>query len=289
MIAWLVTAATLHALPCERAEDVRRELLELARSGDPAAFEARVAGLGPFAVLPSEARLEATERADLAGRRFVQACALAARDAPRRLETSDRARLGAILDRPEFSTARRRDSDLIERLFARLQAWFLSLLGTSEAQSFSEASRMAVLALALAAAVGATLRLLTSRGRRLSPRRAEAHAARLPLEDPAVHLAAAMAALDSEPREAIRQGLLCLLSALERARLARPDRVKTNRELAAELPERGAPVELCGEVERLFDWYDRAYYSLEPVPGAGARAFVEGASRLRTRLAEAAP
>ena len=91
-----------------------------------------------------------------------------------------------------------------------------------------------------------------------------------------------------QPREAIREGLLALLSSLEAKRLARPDRVKTNRELVGELPGRGASAQLTGEVERLVRWYDRAFYSLEPVPPEDAARFVDEVERLHQGLAGAA-
>jgi hypothetical protein len=81
--------------------------------------------------------------------------------------------------------------------------------------------------------------------------------------------------LGSAPREAIREALLCLLSSLERQRFARPDRVKTNRELAEELAGRGAPPALVSAVTSLFTWFDRAFYSLEAVPADEARRFLD--------------
>jgi hypothetical protein len=113
-------------------------------------------------------------------------------------------------------------------------------------------------------------------------------AAALRLDSPGEHLARARTALASQPREAIREGLLALLSSLEAKRLARPDRVKTNRELVGELPGRGASAHLTGEVERLVGWYDRAFYSLEPVPADDAARFVAEVERLHQGLAGAA-
>jgi hypothetical protein len=65
--------------------------------------------------------------------------------------------------------------------------------------------------------------------------------------------------------------------------------VKTNRELAAELPGRGAPEALVREVERLVRWYDGAFYSLAPVPSAEAARFVEDVERLQGTLPGVAP
>ena len=100
----------------------------------------------------------------------------------------------------------------------------------------------------------------------------------LVLSDPTVsrnHLAVL-----SDPRAAIREALLSLLSSLERKRYARPDRVKTNRELAAELPARGAPTELVTAVAPLFAWFDRSFYSLEAIAPEDARRFLDDVSRL---------
>ncbi|MFY0577661.1 DUF4129 domain-containing protein [Cystobacter fuscus] len=61
--------------------------------------------------------------------------------------------------------------------------------------------------------------------------------------------------------------------------------MRTNRELVEELPERGAPAHVTGEVERLVRWYDRAFYSLEPVPTEDAARFVDEVERLHQGLA----
>jgi hypothetical protein len=284
----LALLAVAPAVPCQDREAQAAHLRELAAAGS-SELSAELERTGAFAHLPSEAARPAGERAQLAIRRLESACALLERQGIGKAPPPDRARLTAILDRPEFAHARQRNTNLLEQWFARAQEWLLSLLESSQAQSFSEASRLVVLALALAVVLGGALRLWALRrrpGAGAAP--GEAGRARLELEDPATHLALAQAALATDAREAIRQGLLCVLSALERRRLARPDRVKTNRELAAELPERGASPELCREVEPLLAWYDRTFYSLEPVPAAEAQAFVAGVSRLRATLAQGA-
>jgi hypothetical protein len=169
-----------------------------------------------------------------------------------------------------------------------LASWLEGLLQTEQAQSFATSTRTAVLVLGLAVALFAVLRLRY--WRRGPARRGEgtaAGAAALVLDSPGEHLARARAALGGQPREAIREGLLALLSSLETKRLARPDRVKTNRELVGELPRRGASAQLTGEVERLVRWYDRAFYSLEPVPAEDAARFVDEVERLHQGLAGA--
>ena len=104
------------------------------------------------------------------------------------------------------------------------------------------------------------------------------------LQAPEAHLARARAALDTDAREALREALLALLSALERRRLSRPDRVRTNRELARELPARGAPPAVAAEVARLVEWYDARFYSLAPVAAAEARRFVEAVAALEAHM-----
>ena len=62
--------------------------------------------------------------------------------------------------------------------------------------------------------------------------------------------------------------------------------MKTNRELAKELPGRGASATLSAEVQAAVTRYDRAFYSQEPVAQELAATFVEeiaqAASRART-------
>ena len=96
----------------------------------------------------------------------------------------------------------------------------------------------------------------------------------LTFEAPPAHLSRAKALLETDPREAIRQGLYALLSTLEQRRWARPTRVKTNRELAEELPTLGAPSELSEKLTRLLGWYDRAFYSSKPVTRPDAERFI---------------
>lgn len=191
-------------------------------------------------------------------------------------------RLRAILDRSEFSQARRRNTDLVQRLIRQIDAWLSGFFQSRGAQSFATATRAVMLGLALAVVLWAALRF--RRWRRTSATAQAEHEkgaeAPLALDSPGEHLRRARETLASDTREAIRQGLLALLSTLEERQLARPDRVKTNRELAAELPGRGAPPPLVQEVERLVRWYDRTFYSLSPVPPSEAASFVADVERL---------
>lgn len=215
--------------------------------------------------------------------RLREACAFqeatARSQQPSPVSTPDRLR--AILDRPEFSQARRRNTDLVQRLIRQIDAWLSGFFQSRGAQSFAIATRAVMLGLALAVVLWAVLRF--RRWRRAStaqPLHQEGATAPLALDSPREHLRRARETLASDTREAIRQGLLALLSTLEERQLARPDRVKTNRELAAELPGRGAPAPLVEEVERLVRWYDRTFYSLSPVPPSEAASFVADVERL---------
>lgn len=205
--------------------------------------------------------------------------------------TSDPERLLAILDRPEFARARQRNSDLLTRLMREVGTWLEGLFESKGAQGFAVATRAVMLGVALAVVLFGALRVRWRRVRKADTASGvDAEAAPLALDSPGEHLGRARTALESEDaREAIREGLLGLLSSLEQRELARPDRVKTNRELAAELPTRGAPARVTGEVERLVGWYDQAFYSLEPVSPDEAARFVESVARLHGSLAEGRP
>lgn len=187
--------------------------------------------------------------------------------------------LEEIYQRPEFSRARLRNQGALEQLMRRLKAWFDAFFESRGAEKYSEVTRFLVLFGAALLAGWALVRLL---GRRRGPAAPAApeDAQALHLDDPKVHLQRARAALAADPRGALREGLLALLSSLEQQRFARPDRVKTNRELAQELPQRGAPAELTRTVERLLGWYDAAFYSLGAVDAADAGRFLDDVERL---------
>lgn len=185
----------------------------------------------------------------------------------------DATKLAAIYARPDFVSAR---TPPTEDLMARLKAWVLSLFETSGAETFSNLTRVVVLAAAALLVVFVAVRL---RGRRrLAVASPLANAAPLQLADPQAHLATAHKLLGSDARGSAREALLAMISALERQRLARPDRVKTNRELADELPSRGASAAVVSAVTAQLSWFDRAWYSLEPFEETSARQFLEQAS-----------
>ncbi|MEW6433689.1 MAG: DUF4129 domain-containing protein [Myxococcota bacterium] len=205
--------------------------------------------------------------------RQAAACELLARPAG---PTADRAALQAVYQRPGFERARERNSGALQALLAQLEAWLERLFETSGAETYSNVTRVVVLFLAALVGLFAALRFASRRRAAAAAATAGASTpAPLVLDSPAAHLERARAALAADPRAAIREGLLALLSHLERERLARPDRVKTNQELARELPGRGASPALAEAVARLVGWYDLAFYSLEPVAEDAARRFID--------------
>jgi hypothetical protein len=281
----------LAALPCAEREATTRLLEETAETR-PSELSTVVDGLsarlGGMPLPPADPDATPPERAKQLAGFLARSCALqddTARAAPAAPPASEPERLKAILDRPEFARARQRHGDVVKRLMRELEAWLEGLFESNEAQGFAVATRAVMLGLALALVLWGVLKL--SARRRLKASRPDTvTAAEVPLvlDSPGEHLRRARAALAADAREAIREGLLGLLSALEQRRLARPDRVKTNRELAAELPARGAPAPVVTEVERLVGWYDQAFYSLAPVPEDEAARFVAAVEHLNGTL-----
>ncbi len=315
LIALLGAAA---ADPCEYLQQSTDDLTEAARASEPKqtddshsasravqgdsprsgatvadldidAIEVRLESeLGRPLLRDSERSIALEARADLIGRRAKAACALKSRFSGPLIEPANRQRLKEILDRPVFAEARKRNPDWLARWLNRLSEWLSSLFEAEGAQTFASFTRALVLGLALAAAVAGAIRLARRRPRvTKAPAHPTATVNAERLEDPAVHLSLAQDALGRDPREAIRQGLLALLSWLERRRLARPDRAKTNRELAHELPQRGASAELSDAVGRLLRWYDVAFYSLSPVQAPEARDFLQQVSSLQSSARDA--
>lgn len=205
--------------------------------------------------------------------------------------STDRQRLAEIYARPGFEDAASRGKDGWEHLLAELGRFFEDLFGTSGAQGFAEWTRFLILTAAALAAVWVFYRLVLRlrAGRRRLPRAVPALHDTAPAAAQAgrVHLRRARGLVEASPREGIREGLLGLLAALEGAGLSRPERVRTNRELARELPARGAPAPLVSEVRDLLAWYDRAFYSLGRVTEAEARGFLTSVEALVTTLPEA--
>lgn len=220
-----------------------------------------------LAVCPQGAAFERPEQQEAA-------CALAERQAV----VPDREALARLLEEPEFSRVRDRNANVIAVLWEQFFAWLKRFFETAEAAAFARTVPYAVLFFAFAVALAAVLRF--ARFRRAAPVEQGPAAEPLALKPAPEHLANARALLASNPREAIREALLALLSSLERRNLARPDRVKTNRELCAELPKRGADDALVREVSARVDWYDRTFYSLQPVAKEEAEKFVKSVEAL---------
>ena len=192
----------------------------------------------------------------------------------------DRAALARLLDEPEFSRVRDRNANVLQVLWEQFAAWLKRFFQTDEAATFAKTVPFAVLFCAFGIALAALLRFARFRSFRDGAREQPASSAGLALKPAPEHLANARALLATSPREAVREALLALLSSLERKNLARPDRVKTNRELCAELPKRGADAALVREVSQRVDWYDRAFYSLQPIASEEAAAFLSSIERL---------
>ena len=197
-----------------------------------------------------------------------------------------RSTLAAIYERRGFEQARAPQAgDTLKRL----RAWLESIFETAGAETYSNLTRVVVL---VAAAIGAIAVVVRLAGRkRAAPKAIDAVSAApgLELADPLEHLTRARALVTREPRSAAREGLLALLSALERRRFARPDRVKTNREIVSELPSRGAPAALVDAVRTHLGWFDRAWYSVAPLEAASAGRFLDEVQALVTQLAEPSP
>lgn len=190
--------------------------------------------------------------------------------------------LAELYDRPEFRNARASQaSDLLKRL----QRWLESVFETSGAETYSNLTRVIVLLLAAFVVIAVSVRFVGRRVRSRSLGKTSASSTALELADPSVHLARAKTLISTDARAGAREGLLAMLAALERKRLARPDRVKTNRELTKELPQRGAPPELVEAVSAQLSWFDRAWYSLEPLDSTSASAFLERASEVVAKIA----
>ncbi|WP_426746089.1 DUF4129 domain-containing protein [Myxococcus faecalis] len=298
-VSFLPLMLLLTALPCEEREDTARSLEEALRAGPSevsASLERLERRLGGIPLPPAPEDATDAQRIEQVTAFLERACGLREQEARSgepvtELPGSEQQRLKSVLDRPEFARARQRHGDLVKQWLRKLEAWLEGLFESREAQGFAVATRTVMLGLAMALVLWGVLKVRAMRRGR-APGRAQdgvGPAAPLVLDAPPEHLRRARTALANDSREAIREALLAMLSALEERRLARPDRVKTNRELASELPSRGAPASLTREVERLVEWYDHAFYSLAPVPVDEATRFLEAVERLLGTLgAEAA-
>lgn len=197
----------------------------------------------------------------------------------------DRARLLAILSRPEFERHAPDDTALYQ-LLTRAAAWLRDFFSANDGLQATATSVRALFLLgACAFAAFLALRMARAALGRARPGLRSTRAEALALDDPEAYRERLGAALESgDGREAIRLGLLTLLAELERARLASPGRAATNRELAEQIAVRGGGEELSRRARELLGFYDRAWYGLRPVSCDEARAFVEKAAELRAAL-----
>lgn len=218
--------------------------------------------------------------AGLADHQRATACALLEKPVGARPLNPDA--LKSIFDREGFEQARQRNSGVLAAFLAQARAWLERLFATSGAETYSNLTRIGVLALALIVGITIVARVIGRRRVVTPSSEPRKTATSLQLDDPAVHRQRAAALVERDPRSAIREGWLAVLSSLERHRYARPDRVKTNREMVAELPARGAPGDLTTRVNALVTWFDRTFYSLEQVAPEQARQFLSDIDRVLT-------
>jgi len=215
--------------------------------------------------------------------RLHAACAFAQRATPA-FAAPDSARLTSILARSEFENAQDKRVEWVKGWLRTFWSWLSGLLGSEGAGQFAHGTRTLVLGIAAAVVALGAWRVLRIKRRKRRPPAVGDRDPRLRLDPPEAHLERAQAALAKDPREAIREGLLALLSSLERRRLARPDRVKTNGEIVSELPARGASAELIAQVSPVVRWYDQTFYSLTPVATEAASGFLTSVSGLRSLI-----
>ena len=208
------------------------------------------------------------------------ACALLAQRPPPPSSLS-RETLLALYAQPQFERARDRDSGALAEALRRALDWLKVLFETRAAERYSEWGRVAVLTLGALASLGFLARAAGRRRARLKGSPSSRGASRSPALADRLHEAQAL--LPETPREAMRAGLLSLLSSLEAAGLARADRAQTNREVAQQLAHRGATLELSQSLGRLLVAFDRAFYSLAPISVEEARRFVEEIAQLTAR------
>jgi hypothetical protein len=280
----LLAAALLAASPCADlpAADRALEAVEKAPEGWAAEQARLTEAFAPLPLSPPPGADTAKQIAFTRDRLHAFCDFTAA--PPVAFAPPDRDRMREILARPELAGALHNRGEWFEGWLRVLLHWLEDLLGSKGAGAFASGTRALVLGLAAAVVALGTWRVLRfRRGKRVAPSRAAAPVP-LRLDPPGDHLGRAQAALESDPREAIREGLLALLSCLERRRLARPDRVKTNGEIVLELPIRGASPELVAKVDPVVRWYDRTFYSLAPVPRQEASAFLSSIVGLRDEL-----
>lgn len=199
----------------------------------------------------------------------------------------EREALEAVFERPDFAQARQRNTSVLSVVLERLKDWLLSLAETRGAESYSNTVRVVVLGVAFGLFVWVLLRVWRRRAAPAGRSPRPGQTAPLELGEPEAHFTRAGGLLEVDPRGALREALLGLLSALERRRYARPDRVKTNAELARELAPRGAPADVVARVTPALGWFDETYYSLAPVSAATARDFLGRARALCGALPEA--
>lgn len=181
--------------------------------------------------------------------------------------------LDDIYARPGFERARQRGSGALNAWITQVLQWLKGLFEARGAESFSNLTRVVVLGVALVTALVVAVRV-RRRGQAAAQRGRDVDPGAGPLHDPAAHLSKARALVDAAPREALREGWLATLASLERERWARPERTRTNREVAQDVVTRGAPAAIAATVTELVERFDLAWYSLAPPEPSAVREFL---------------
>ena len=234
--------------------------------------------LGTRLLLLDELARPLGERTALATARAGTACAWLQR--PTGGVESPLEPLAAVLDRPVFSGARDRAPHAFGQAWERLKAWVLSLLEDRTTNTLASGIRWLVLGLA-ATLAGAALWRTWARRRAGDEASAGPPAPVLSrLSPPTDHLRAARASLPGDPRGALREGLLALLSGLERAGWLSAGRTLTNRELSSAIADRPG----ADEAGALLRGFDRRYYSLERVGAEDAARFLSSVESACARM-----
>lgn len=213
--------------------------------------------------------------------------ALARLSCARALVSSDaaRARVSDILKDPAFY-GEREAPDLIDKLLARLQAWFLSFLESEGMRQYAGVSRVVYLSGLALALLYLVYRTLRERRRRVARERAAedgVHVERARRQASAELLSLANDALArEEPRVSMRLAHLALLARLGETEASALSPARTNREILRELEPA-----LRDTVRPSLVDFDATFYAGHADLGA-ARRFVDGVGATLRRLGEAA-
>ncbi len=184
--------------------------------------------------------------------------------------------LSDILNRPEFSRARKPIRPSQTSVWQRLSDWLSAQFETQGAAVFSETTRFVVLAFALVA-----FTLLLFAQRRAKPRatavnseQANADALTQVPQTASQHLTQAHALLSDHPRLALREGFLALLAALESLGHLPAPELKTADEAVAQLKKQTPSSDSLKRSQHLIHEYTSTFYANQPVSLAHCQQFL---------------